>query len=262
MIGRRPTNQDALWPPVGQANPATRLFMVCDGMGGADRGDVASRLLIEAIGHYVAAWNNPVLDSVHLQTAIDMAYEAYAFFMNQHPTVNRMGSTMALLQLHERGASLAHIGDSRVYWLRDGQLLFRTNDHKRVNELVADGVLTAQQARNHPWRNRLSRAVLMHRDPAGLHRSPAQPDLLLIDELRPGDCFFLCTDGALEHLDDAALTAILTTDKPDAVKMQTLLATCDERTQDNYSAYLIRLEAVESGVTLPASPKPVANETI
>lgn len=260
MIGRRPTNQDALWPPVGRADPAMRLFMVCDGMGGADRGDMASRLLIEAVGHYVAVWNNPVMDSVHLRTALDMAYDAYALFMNQHPAVNRMGSTLALLQLHERGASLAHIGDSRVYWLRNGQLLFRTSDHKRVDELVADGVLTVQQARNHPWRNRLSRAVLMHRDPVGLHRSTAQPDLLLIDDLRPDDCFFLCTDGVLELFDDAALTALLTSAQPDPVKMQTLLAACNERTQDNYSACLIRLATVEPDGALPAQSKPVVNE--
>ncbi|CCH00670.1 protein phosphatase [Fibrella aestuarina BUZ 2] len=260
MIGGRPTNQDALWPPVGQANSATRLFVLCDGMGGADRGEVASRLLTEAVAHYVAAWNNPVLDSVHLQSAIDMAYEAYAFFMNQHPTINRMGATLAILQLHERGASLAHMGDSRVYWLRNGQVLFRTMDHKRVNELVETGVLTAQQARNHPWRNRLSRAVLMHRDPAGLHRSAAQPDLLLIDDLQPGDYFFLCTDGVLEHLDDETIAAILATDDTDPVKLDTLLAACNQRTQDNYSAYLVRLETVESDVVSLTKPTPVANE--
>lgn len=250
MIGRRPTNQDALWPPVGRASSATRLFVVCDGLGGADRGEVASRLLVDAFDRYVATWNNPVLNSVHLQAALDMAYEAYAAFMKRHPTMSRMGTTLALLQLHDRGATLAHIGDSRIYWLRDGQVLFRTSDHKRVNEWVESGVLTPQQARNHPARNRLSRAVLMHRDQTGLHRATTQPDLLLIDDLRPGDSFFLCTDGVLDQLNEETLVTILTTDATNPAKVETLLAACGERTQDNYSAYLIQLETVESGAML------------
>lgn len=263
QIGRRASNQDWLWPT--EADASSRLFVVCDGMGGTDRGDVASQLLAEAVGQYVRAWNNPVLDQAHLQAALDGAYETYAHFLERHPIVNRMGSTLALVQFHERGATVAHIGDSRVYWLRDGEILFETKDHKQVNELVAAGVLTAKQAQNHPWRNLLSRAVLLQRDETGQVARPATPmlpDLEIITDLRAGDYFFLCTDGTLETITPCALTTILNSPLSEPEKLQTLLGLCEGRTNDNYSAYLIRVERVakspiHSVEAAPAMPEPI-----
>lgn len=264
QIGRRATNQDWLWPT--GADASSRLFVVCDGMGGTDRGEVASQLLAEAVGRYVRAWNNPVLDPAHLQAALDGAYNDYAQFLEQHPLVNRMGSTLALVQFHERGATIAHIGDSRVYWLRNGQILFQTKDHKQVNDLVEAGILTDKQAQHHPWRNLLSRAVLLQRDETGRVTRPAQtqPDLELITDLRAGDYFFLCTDGVLEHLTPCALTTILNSPLSEPEKRQTLLKLCEGRTNDNYSAYLIRIDHV-AGTPLNANsdgPAPTAAQPL
>lgn len=108
-IGQRSINQDALCPAVGMATDKTRLFILCDGMGGADKGEIASNLLCTAINEYALAMNEPVFDQAHLHAALDQAYDAYEAYFQQHPFVNRMGSTLALLQIHQKGITVAHV---------------------------------------------------------------------------------------------------------------------------------------------------------
>ena len=243
-IGQRTINQDALYPAVGSAAEDARLFVVCDGMGGADRGEVASRLLCDAVAGYAASLDFPVFDAAHLRAALELAYGAYLDYLKQHPLVSRMGSTLALLQFHEGGATVAHIGDSRVYQLRAGRIIFQTRDHRQVTDMVEAGIITAEQAQTHPWRNRLSRAVVVSAAAADEPPAPPAPDITVLTDIRAGDYFFMCTDGVLEQVDDAALTTRLVTDESDAAKMDALLALCHGPTKDNYSGYLIRIDHV------------------
>jgi PPM family protein phosphatase len=244
--GKRPDNQDWLWPASSPLSRDTRLFVVCDGMGGADRGEVASRLLADTVGRYVVADEATELNATALRAALDLTYEAYGHFLRAHPLVSRMGSTLALVQFHGRGATIAHLGDSRVYWVRDGQVLFSTKDHRRVNELVEAGILTPEQARTHPWRNRLSRAVVRQRihDTTTQRTPEQQPDIVTITDVQAGDYFFLCTDGVLETVDNTALTTLLAGPLPDEVKLTNLLDHCAGRTHDNYSGFLVRIEQI------------------
>ena len=244
-IGQRTNNQDALCPAPDAVDVSSSLFIICDGMGGADKGEVASRLLCDAVAGYAASMNYPVLDAVHLKTALDRAYERYRAYLAQHPLVNRMGSTLALLQLHPHGVTVAHIGDSRVYQVRKGKVIFQTQDHRQVNDMVEAGIITAEQARAHPWRNRLSRAVVVQSSPDRTASRPA-PDCVLLTDVRAGDYFFMCTDGVLEQIDNLTLEIILGSDDPDATKMERLQALCAGQTKDNYSAYLIGVQTVEN----------------
>lgn len=245
QIGQRSTNQDTLYPSVGMAAEETQLFLVCDGMGGADKGEVASQLLCEAVVAYVSAMNNPVLNTVHMRSAIKWAYDAYGNYLQQHPFVNRMGSTLALVQLHEQGATVAHLGDTRVYQLRDGKIIFQTQDHRQVNDMVEAGIITATQAVTHPWRNRLSRAVVLaSADVDSPNRSVA--DCVVLTDIQPGDYFFMCTDGVLETIDNGTLEMLLASEMPDQAKIQALLSMCSEQTKDNYSGYLIGIQNVLS----------------
>lgn len=244
-IGQRAINQDTLFPAVGQATADARLFVVCDGMGGADKGEIASQLLCDTITRYARTFGDPVFDVVHLRTAIGLALDAYRAYGREHPLVGRMGSTLTLLQFHERGATVAHIGDSRVYQVRDGVVVFQTRDHKQVNDMVANGIITATQALTHPWRNRLSRAVVTEPGDADKPAPPVPtPDITLLTDVRAGDYFFMCTDGVLEQVDNYALQTLLAGNIPDQAKLQSLLAMCDGQTKDNYSGYLIGINHV------------------
>lgn len=249
-IGQRTVNQDTLFPAVGTGQD-TPLFIVCDGMGGADKGEVASQLLCDAVAGYVESMGAPVLDSVHLRSALDIAYKAYFTFLSQHPLVNRMGSTLALLQFHENGATVAHLGDSRVYQLRGGNVVFQTKDHRQVNDMVEAGIITEAQAATHPWRNRLSRAVTVNAGDADKSTSRATADCICLTDIQPGDYFFICSDGIQEQIDNDTLANLLNQRLSDVEKVDALLALCQNKTKDNYSAHLIGISYVSA--TEPAS---------
>lgn len=242
-LGQRSTNQDFVYPPPDWASPSDRLFVVCDGIGGADKGEEASRIVGERVAAFFYRNGQPMLSKAVLREALQEAYQGLDQFMQQHPLVSRMGTTLALLQLHESGASVAHLGDSRVYHVgRDG-VKFCTTDHKQVYELVEAGIITAEQAKTHPWRNRLSRAVLVSGSAA---ESRDVPDVTHLTDVEAGDYFFLCTDGVLEHLTETHLVAILATDAPEEDKLAQLLAECQHRTKDNFSGYLVRVKSVRT----------------
>ncbi|GAB4033421.1 PP2C family protein-serine/threonine phosphatase [Spirosoma jeollabukense] len=243
-IGQRSINQDTLFPDGNTADEQTQLFVVCDGMGGADRGEVASQLLCQGVANYAESMGYPVFDLVHLQAALDQVYRAYHDYLRQHSLINRMGSTLALLQFHHYGVTVAHIGDSRIYQLRAGKVIFQTKDHKQVNDMVEAGVITAIQAQTHPWRNRLSRAVVLNSGESPSLSTRVIPDVTSITDIRPGDYFFMCTDGVLEQVDEYALETIVAGSMPDQAKMASLVALCDGQTKDNYSGYLISINSV------------------
>ena len=243
-IGQRTVNQDALHPAVDEVDEQTSLFVVCDGMGGADRGEVASQLLCQAVVDYAVVMDYPVFDAAHLNVALTLAYREYAIYLNQHPLVSRMGSTLALLQFHENGATVAHIGDSRVYQVRAGTIIFQTRDHRQVSDMVADGIITAEQALTHPWRNRLSRAVVASAAGADNPSSRSLPDVTVLTDVREGDYFFMCTDGVLEQVDNRRLETVLAGNLPDQAKSAAVQALCQGKTKDNYSGYLIGISHV------------------
>ncbi len=245
-IGQRTINQDTVYPAVGEATEHTQLFVVCDGIGGADKGEIASQLICKTIQEYAATMGSPVFDQVHLQTVLDRVYDAYHAYFEQHPFVSRMGSTLALLQLHQEGVTIAHIGDSRVYQLRAGKIIFQTKDHRQVNDMVESGIITPTQALTHPWRNRLSKAIIASAtDKRDSGASGAVPDITTLTDIRSGDYFFMCTDGVLEQVDEYALETVLAGNVPDLAKIQSLQALCDGQTRDNYSGYLIGIQHVE-----------------
>ncbi|GAB3641209.1 PP2C family protein-serine/threonine phosphatase [Spirosoma arcticum] len=252
-VGQRVINQDVLYPAVGAATEHTGLFVVCDGMGGADKGEIASQLLCDTITAYARSFDYPVFDAVHLRTALGLALDTYRAYLHEHPLVNRMGSTLALLQFHEHGVTVAHVGDSRVYQVRAGVILFQTKDHKQVADMVDAGIITATQALTHPWRNRLSRAVVAEQNTVDEPPKIPTPDVTMLTDVRAGDCFFMCTDGVLEQLDDQMLTALLADSVADQTKLQSLVALCnDGQTKDNYSGYLIGINQVRQNRPVPS----------
>lgn len=242
--GERPNNQDFIFPELGKASATDRLFLVCDGIGGADKGEEASRIVGQQVADYFLRNYPLVVNKVAVREALQEAYDCLEAYLTQHPLVNRMGTTLALLQLHDRGASVVHLGDSRVYHIGCQGLKFCTTDHKQVYELVEAGIITAEQAKTHPWRNRLSRAILVQSAQASSRQDV--PDLTHLADVEVGDYFFLCTDGVLEQLDETRLLAILHSDEPDIEKLAQVMAVCQHRTKDNFSGYLVRVDAIQS----------------
>jgi len=213
------------------------VFAVADGLGGHQGGEVASAAAVEPLGRLDGReFMNPREAAEALATAIREANEAILDRAAGDPALYGMGTTVtAAAVAGGRHLQLAHVGDSRAYLLREGDLAQLTTDHTVVGELVRRGRLTAEQAAIHPERSILTRAVgLDPRVPVDL------PDPL---ELQPGDQVLLCSDGLTETVEDAYIAELLSAGPDGHAACRSLIdAANDAGGPDNITVVLVRVE--------------------
>lgn len=238
FTGQRSNNEDFVQPVTRDS----RLFMVCDGIGGWDKGEVASQLVAEAIADYFEQYPPVTLTETYLTDAITQAYLILAQYLQQNPLLSRMGSTLALLYLDKNGVVIAHVGDSRVYHLREGCILHQTLDHRYVLELVAEGIITEEQAQTHPRRNSLSRSIGV--DANNLTPKIDKPAITYLTDVQSGDYFFLCTDGVLEQIGNEILSTIFCQNSTEQSIIEAISTRCKNMTRDNYSGCLVPVNEV------------------
>lgn len=192
----RSVNQDAFY-----LSPYGDLFVVADGMGGHAGGQEASRLATEAIQRFwEEARNGPLETETLLKKAIEAANEAVITDQGQHPERSDMGTTLVVVAYREQRFWYSHIGDSRLYWLRDRELIQLTQDHTWVAQAVQVGMLSAEQVQYHPWRHVLSQCI----GRADLSEVAVRPlDLAL------GSQLLLCSDGLTEEMSETDILRIL-----------------------------------------------------
>jgi len=177
------------------------LFIVADGMGGHAGGQEASRIATDTIRAYVEA-NKGSKDSTSalLQQAILAANQAVLVDQSAHPERADMGTTVVVLLIREGQFWCTHVGDSRLYLMRESGFFQVTEDHTWVTRALRDGSLTAEQSYCHPWRHVLSQCV-------------GREDLESIEtqtiDIEPGDQLLLCSDGLTEELSDDAIITCL-----------------------------------------------------
>lgn len=247
-LGQRANQEDSLFPALGRPTPNDRLFILCDGMGGHEKGEVASATVCETISRVVlSAWHpgEALSDELFLQ-ALSAAFDALDAKDNGEE--RKMGTTLTFLCLHANGATVAHIGDSRIYQLRPASdttpahVVFRTQDHSLVNDLVKIGEITEEEAKHHPQKNVITRAM----QPCQEHRAKA--DIAHLTDIQPGDYFFMCSDGMLEQsTDDNILNIITKPNVSDEHKLE-MLRQVTEENKDNHTAHLIYISDVANSV--------------
>jgi len=194
----RDNNEDSVYPTSSGDSTDSALAIVADGMGGHVAGEVASRIAINAAassevgpGDRVAAGNRAIREEVA-----------------REPSLEGMGTTMTLLSIEDDVATIGHVGDSRAYLLRDGELQQLTEDHTVAAEYVALGQLTSDEAASHPQRHMLTRTL-------GLTRFVNVDEIEV--ELTAGDRLLICSDGLTEMVDDGTIAAALREGSPDEV---------------------------------------------
>ena len=205
---RRDTNEDSY-----SARPDLGLFVVADGMGGHVAGEVASRLAVEEIVASVSAsaaapdtWSlgvDPVVGpaGTRLRQAFRRANQRIAAAAEEDGTLRGMATTASALLVGKAGeASLAHVGDTRIYLSRQGRVERLTDDHSWVEEQVRAGTLDRRAAEGHPWRNVVTRAISGGDDPEVDHR---------VLHLEPGDRLLICSDGLHGVLGEARVADLL-----------------------------------------------------
>lgn len=248
-IGLKDNQEDALYPNPQTVNTDQRVFLMCDGMGGHEHGEVASNTVSQTLGHALDESMNP---REAFESAIEKAYEALDD-KDTDESGKKMGTTLTCLILDDKGAYVAHIGDSRVYQIRPSSgLVLQTSDHSLVNDLLKAGELTEDEAQNYPHKNIITRAMQPHQE----RRSKAEIDLQ--GDVQAGDYFFLCCDGVLEQLTNQRLCEILSNkDLDDAGKLEKIKFECDGKTKDNYTCWLIPIDQVEKDSKEPENSEDV-----
>ena len=213
------------------------LYVVADGIGGSEGGEVASRVAVDELAKAVAVLVRDAGDSSYetgsenlLQQAVPIANNEILQVQAERPELSAMGTTLTTLLLKDKNAFLAHIGDSRAYLLRSGEFRQLTTDHSLVGEQVRQGVITPEQARTSPYRHVITRALGINEE--------ARTDFAK-HPLQRGDCFLLCTDGLTEMVEDAEIAGMLSALPPREAVQKLLAAANDRGGVDNITAVVV-----------------------
>ena len=230
-VGRvRAHNEDACF---SQAENSRALGIVCDGMGGANAGEVASRVALETFSQMLQEGGYPPEELMRL--ALERANQAVYCYGWEHPDCRGMGTTLVAALILEETAYVLNVGDSRAYSIREQGIRQITRDHSLVEELLRAGQITPEQARNHPRKNIITRALGTDRHVTG--------DLYL-HRMLPGERLLLCSDGLSNELSDGELRELALHGGPAELGCQRLIdAALARGAHDNVTAVLIEAQS-------------------
>jgi serine/threonine protein phosphatase PrpC len=250
---KRPLNEDSFL-----ADAARGIFVVADGVGGAEAGEVASAAAIDILNHAFHEKLAPGEDAEDLmELAIQRANNSIHQLAVENPRLASMATTVVALHLDGRTATFGHVGDSRLYRLTpDGKLARETADHSVVEEEVRAGRMTAEQAANHPSKNVISRAL-------GAEAS-VEVDMKTT-EVEDGSTFLLCTDGVTRHIPDSELRELLMSGRSAEAICAEMKQRCFQRgAEDNLTAVIVQVgtpkfaaPAIDDERTVDARLEPV-----
>ena len=239
-LGKRANQEDCIYPIEGKATENDRLFLLCDGMGGHEHGEVASQSICKSLSSFLLqhAVASEGLEDKLLSDALAYAYEELDKLAIAGDS-RQMGTTLTLLYFHSNGCTAAHIGDNRIYHLRPSShtILYKNRDHSLVYDLYQAGELTYEEMKTFPQKNVITRAMI-----AGDRNHP-KPDVIHISNIQPGDYFYICSDGMLEQMEDEELLDVFSANVRDEEKRQMLISETSDN-KDNHSAYILHIKDV------------------
>lgn len=230
LSDKRPLNEDSYL-----ADGDRGIFVVADGVGGADAGEIASQTAVDVLND---AFREKVSDGEDVEDRMELAIQRANSSIHQmaaeNPRFSMMATTVVALHLDGNRATIGHVGDSRLYRVTpDGNLHRETEDHSVVEEEVRAGRMTPEQAANHPSKNVISRAL-------GAEDS-VEADMKVI-EVEDGSAFLLCTDGITRHLPDSEIRELLTSGRAPNELCDEMKRRCYQRgAEDNLTAVVVQV---------------------
>ncbi len=223
-IGCRPTNQDSYY---AQGS----LFIVCDGVGGLPYGEVASKLACSSISDYFKSSPSALYNGNYLSKALQYTIQQFQETENRYPELKNMATTVVLIAFDSNSAIIAWLGDSRLYHIRNNQILFVTEDHSLVNDLRKQGNTDEEELKS--IRNFITNSLSTKtKGDFSLHNISKK-------EILTGDFFFLCTDGVLENITEEKINAIFSPELSLNEIRANLINDCEGKTNDNFTFQII-----------------------
>ena len=227
---KRSTNEDAFGYSIEQG-----VFLVCDGMGGAAAGEVASSLAVDEMMRVLTERTPEVPASLVIEQAVSVANQVIYSRAQSNSKLSGMGTTLVALVAEERRIQVLNIGDSRCYRLRASNMEQITQDHSLVEEQVRLGRMSEAEAVRSPLRNVITRALGT--------QSRVTPDIFDL-EAEPADLFLLCSDGLTRELSDGGIEQILSNEHSLDEKCAELVSAANRAGgADNITCLLVRVEA-------------------
>lgn len=228
-VGRvRIHNEDTCF---SQADGEIALGVVCDGMGGANAGEVASRMALDALIQVLQEGTAPPKEL--LRQALDQANRTVFCYGWEHPDCCGMGTTLVAALVLGQESYILNVGDSRAYSVRPHEIRQITHDHSLVAELVRAGQITPEQAKRHPRKNIITRALGTDQHVSG--------DLYL-HRVTPGEFLLLCSDGLSNELTDQEMQELILQGPPEEGCRRLIDAALERGAHDNVTAVLIHMQ--------------------
>lgn len=223
----RPSNQDALLIQAGKYG----LYGVADGMGGHNAGDVASKMAVLLLGRVLeGASPSEELLRAGIEEVNLMIYEE----QKTDVKLSGMGTTITVLWEAEEKIYLGHVGDSRAYLIRNGEIAQISQDHSVVGELLRDGLITKEEAKRHPYRNVITRALGA--------ADTVQVDVTALDKQR-GDKYLICSDGLSEYVQPETMFSLLLRTPHEEAADQLMALALEGGGRDNISLVIAEVTA-------------------
>ncbi|MFY9234137.1 MAG: protein phosphatase 2C domain-containing protein [Fimbriimonadaceae bacterium] len=239
-LGRvRENNEDKLEYYIPEDDPTLasrgQIFIVCDGMGGHAAGQIASELTAKTfIDVYLS---HPSGDSAVAMEAAVIAANRYVHDISRAVVARKgMGTTLSVLILLQDKAYTVQVGDSRIYRLRNSEMLQMTRDHTWIEEALREGVLRPEEIAGHPYKHVLTRAV---------GTEPTVNCDIELNDLQTGDIYLLCSDGLLNHVGDGDIGAVLRENSPAEACWKLVGMALQGGGSDNCTVVIVRVDDVE-----------------
>lgn len=234
-FGKFPEDNSNMYQPKGV------LFIIADGMGGHTGGKEASQVAVDVVSREYYSFSSEVITS-----ALLYAYKTANLKINQSsvdsPQFRKKGTTCSALVIEYDKAHIAHVGDSKIYKITDGNIIQLTNDHTEVSEMLRKKILSEEEAKNHPSKSVLVRAMGIEAD--------VEVDLIENISINSGDCFVLCSDGLGKVNAEEIKQIVLSNSEEDACKQ--LISLANERGgHDNVTVEVIKIVGEKTETILP-----------
>lgn len=239
--GRRDYQEDCRFPDLDYVESYQRFFLVCDGVGGSEKGEVASKTVCMAFDKALRQFDfNEDFSIESFRHVLDVAYDALDRIALRGGSMD-MGTTLTFICFHAGGCMMAHIGDSRIYHIRPQMgILYRSSDHSYVNSLVHNGIITPEEAIDHPQSNIIERCM----EPVEEDQRRCMATVMQTKDINAGDYFILCSDGVLHQMTDDDLVKIISdTEKNEKTKVDEI-AKLSKDSSDNNTAWIISVKDV------------------
>ena len=239
--GIRDYQEDARFPDDDKPQLEQRFFVVCDGVGGSEHGEVASNTVAKTFGEAMKKVDlKKDFTNDDFKIVLDRAYQKLDKVGKK--VEGDMATTLTFVCFHEKGVTMAHMGDSVIYQVRPGfGIIYRSEDHSLINSLVHSGIISPEAAEDNPKKNVITRYM----EPAEEDQSRCNATVVRTKDVKEGDYFILCSDGVGAKIDDESLTSILLDKESDNQEKTRKIAMIASDSSDNNTAFIIQIDKVE-----------------